>query len=54
MMCHLFSVDFSEVLVEELSDVLVHGGQRLVTYLWSIWGVGVVEGVLHQPNLSRV
>lgn len=52
--CHLLSVDFSKVLVEEFPNVLVHGGQSLVGYLRSLWGVGVIKGVLDQPDLTSV
>lgn len=50
----LLCVELGQVLVEELPDVLHHGGACDLRDAGGLWGVGIVEGILHQATLTPI
>lgn len=51
---YLLCVELGQVLVEELPDVLHHGGACDLRDAGGLWGVGIVEGILHQATLTPI
>lgn len=51
---YLLRGDFRQVLVQQFTDVLVHGGPDLLGGLLGLRGVAVVEGVLYHGGVAAL